>query len=61
MILEETKMNNQKFNITPKIQLSGEDGTSLEIDVSKLDATPEQKIIVKKLRLFRNFRGRIFI
>lgn len=34
---------------TPKIRLTGDTGTVVEIDITNLDATEDQKAIVKKL------------
>lgn len=45
------KMQSQSLLTTPKIRLSGDTGTIIEIDVANLQATEEQKAIVRKFLL----------
>lgn len=41
-------MKSNKITTTPKIRLEGDTGTVIEIDVSNLQATDDQKAVVRK-------------
>jgi len=44
-------MKSQNIAVTPKIRLIGDSGTIVEIDVSELKATEDQKEVVRKFLL----------
>ncbi|MBV4511693.1 hypothetical protein HU730_016700 [Pseudomonas sp. SWRI22] len=42
-------MKSTTVSATPKIRLTGDTGTAIEVDISNLNATPDQKIALEKL------------